>query len=145
NPQFEDENDQIEWESSNVSNTIKLEQIPYLLQTWEQAPVFGQGYGSVADGYQRSTVAPFSYEMTLFALLMKIGVVGIGVWLGVLLTFLLSCFKQKSILTFANWTFLVIAFALTVQTNPFLLSFSGFTVVLYLLFSAQFDTETADC
>ncbi len=121
-------------EGAAKSNSIKMEQIGHLLDKWKESPILGHGYGSYVEDYLRSKEAPFSYEMQLFALLMKIGILGLLIWiLFFVVQFVEMVWKKKTqwMHVFA-WLFLLIAFVLCVQTNPLLISFTGMSVVLLL-------------
>lgn len=116
------------------SNSIKIEQMGKLLQKWKGSPIVGYGYGSYVEGYLRSKEAPFSYEMQLFALLMKIGILGLAIWVGFFVLQFLTMIKGKKhnwIHIFA-WLFLLTALVVCVQTNPLLISFTGMSVILFM-------------
>jgi hypothetical protein len=55
----------------------RVEQAPYLLQFWHEHPVLGSGYGAHSPRYVRSQEAPYSYEHMPYALLAKLGVLGV--------------------------------------------------------------------
>ncbi len=65
-------------------------QILPLLETWGDSPIVGNGFGSHA-AYVRSNDAPFSYEMSILALYMKVGFAG-AVLSSMYLVYLLSSF-----------------------------------------------------
>lgn len=120
-----------------ISNNIKIEQTKKLLQKWTRRPLFGYGYGSYVKGYLRSYEAPYSYEMQLPALLMKIGIVGVGLLFLVIVAMLWALLRSVkrgggTVPVFA-WLFLLFAFGFTVQTNPLLLTYNGISIVLYLM------------
>ena len=121
-------------EVQDEANAIKLEQIPYLLAEWWEAPIFGRGFGSYVEGYTRSAESPFSYEMTAPALLMKLGVVGGVLWAAPLIYALVRGLRSagkesRARACFATAGFL--AFGLSVQTNPLLLNFVGMAILLF--------------
>ena len=125
---------QIDREGAALSNTIKIEQIYKLIDKWKESPFIGHGYGSYVEGYLRSEVAPFSYEMQLFALLMKIGVLGLVIWLLFYIIQFICLIKVKHprwIHVFA-WIFLLVSMVICVQTNPLLISFTGMSVLLLI-------------
>lgn len=131
----EEKIEKLDREGAAESNQIKLEQIKRLTEKWLSAPVFGWGYGSFVDGYLRSDVAPFSYEMQAFALLMKIGIVGLGIWILFFICQIVLMVKKHKAQNFykmAAWVFLITAMAICVQTNPLLISFTGMSVVLLI-------------
>lgn len=116
------------------SNLIKLEQMQKLVEKWKESPVLGWGYGSYVEGYLRSKESPFSYEMQLFALLMKTGILGLLIWGAFFVSQLILMIKYKysaynRILT---WLFLSVSVAVCVQTNPLLICFTGMSIVLLI-------------
>ena len=138
---------EIDKEGAVISNQIKIEQISQLLRKWSESPSWGQGYGSYVESYIRSKEAPFSYEMQFFALLMKIGIVGIAVWLSFFIIQLISMFRKNGTdwRLFSAWIFMVLAEAICVQTNPLLISFTGMSMILFISLSTVFNiTEVKD-
>lgn len=61
---------------TDVSAQERFDQIEPLLAEWQRSPLFGAGFGASAF-LIRSEGAPYSYELTGLALLMKLGIVGI--------------------------------------------------------------------
>ena len=125
-------------EGAAISNNIKLEQVKKLLNKWEKSPFFGFGYGSYVENYLRSAVAVYSYEMTAPALLMKIGIAGIFIWilfLAAMFINLLNSNGKSHSLKIAAWLSVFISFFLSLQTNPILFSYTGMSVVLLLALS----------
>jgi O-antigen ligase/polysaccharide polymerase Wzy-like membrane protein len=59
------------------SISARVEQAPYLLQLWAEHPFIGNGYGAYVRGYLRSDETPYSYENMPYALLAKLGLVGV--------------------------------------------------------------------
>ncbi len=120
-----------------ISNDIKIEQTEKLLNKWLTRPLYGYGYGSYITGYLRSYDSPQSYEMQLPALLMKTGIIGVGLLVLAILAMIISLCKAAKkyndpISVFA-WLFLLLAFGFTVQTNPLLLSYNGISMVIFLM------------
>ena len=122
------------------SNLIKLEQMQKLVEKWKESPVLGWGYGSYVEGYLRSEVSPFSYEMQLFALLMKIGILGLMIW-GIFFISqfaLMIKYRRRCYNNILTWLFLADSVAICVQTNPLLICFAGMSIVLLIsLISVQ--------
>ena len=122
------------------SNLIKLEQMQKLVEKWKESPVLGWGYGSYVEGYLRSEVSPFSYEMQLFALLMKIGILGLMIW-GIFFISqfaLMIKYRRRCYNNILTWLFLADSVAICVQTNPLLICFTGMSIVLLIsLISVQ--------
>lgn len=127
-------------EGAAVSNQIKIEQVKKLTEKWLESPIWGWGYGSYVNGYLRSEVSPFSYEMQLFALLMKIGIVGIFIWLIFFFVQIIAQIRlgHKYYNSLLTWSFLAISMAVCVQTNPLLICFTGMSIILLIsLLSVQ--------
>lgn len=132
--EYEDDRMSLEREGAAVSNTIKLEQISKLLDKWKESPIVGYGYGSYVENYFRSEAAPFSYEMQFFALLMKIGILGLLLWVLFFIIQFICLLKSKKHewLHIYAWIFLLISIVICVQTNPLLISFTGMSVLLFI-------------
>ena len=127
-------------EGAVQSNQIKLEQVKHLTKKWLKSPILGWGYGSYVEGYLRSETSPFSYEMVLFALLMKIGLLGLSIWLAFFVSQIVTQVKYRinNNNKFLTWAFLAISIAVCVQTNPLLICFTGMSIILLIsLISVQ--------
>jgi len=124
-------------DAQDRSVRIKLAQIPPLIGEWRSAPVFGQGFGASAEGFARSQETPFSYEMLAPALLMKLGVLGLLLWLVPLIYLLADGLRSANTPgTMDRGRFAVaglVASALAVQTNPLLFNFVGMSMLLFYL------------
>ena len=133
-------------EGTNISNSARLDQIASLMKKWGKSPVVGHGYGSFAPDCIRSTQSPYSYEMTSFALLMKVGILGILPWIALFAAFISCAFrrmKRKYAVGLIAWCALSIGFLVGVQTNPFLFNFPGISMLLYIALASQGDATTA--
>jgi hypothetical protein len=62
-------------EDQSISERIA--QAPYLLRLWYEHPVVGNGYGAYSHALVRSQEAPYSYEHMPYALLAKLGLLGV--------------------------------------------------------------------
>ena len=125
------------------SNSIKIEQMWKLLDRWKTSPIIGYGYGSYVEGYLRSEEAPFSYEMQLPALLMKIGIAGLLIWICFfVIQFIEMIYNRKRewIHVFA-WLFLLTSLVICVQTNPLLISFTGMSILLFLSIVTTYENR----
>lgn len=152
NGQQQIDDNQNEWEINNKLNELKdaqgtqeanylrSEQINALLSKWKENKLFGYGYGSYAEDCIRSKTYPFMYETTLPALIMKLGIVGCLIWVALIVAATVSAgkafWKEKRTDVFW-WLGMALSYALAVQTNPFLFTFTGFSILLYLLVSMQ--------
>lgn len=126
------------------ANSLRSQQNGVLLEKWSQSKLVGFGYGSYAEDCIRNEEFPYMYESTLPALIMKIGVVGCIVWLAFILAATITTIKvfwkdDKDKLFL--WLGIAISYAMAVQTNPFLFTFTGMSVLLFLLLYAQSKKE----
>lgn len=122
------------------ANLLRAEQNSALLKKWSQSKLLGHGYGSYIEKNVRNEIFPYMYESTFPALLMKIGLVGCLVWIIFILgaTFAAArTFWKDERESLLYWLGIALSFAMAVQTNPFLFTFTGFSVLLYLLISVQ--------
>ena len=130
---------EIDREGSIISNNIKIDQSYRLMKKWLERPILGFGYGSYIEDYVRveenNSDYKFSYEMQLPALFMQTGILGMSSW-GLIFLSMLYVVKKKykyDYIRSLSWVLLSLAFFISVQTNPFLLSFVGMSILLYLL------------
>ena len=75
------------------------------------------------------------YENLLPAMLMKLGLVGMlgwGLFVLALVIFAVKAMGKKPV-RFWCWLGTALAYAMAVQTNPFLFTFAGISLMLYLL------------
>lgn len=61
---------------NDESTDLRIEQIRLLVDMWLESPLWGHGFGAYSIQMIRDASAPWSYEMTYAALLMKTGVIG---------------------------------------------------------------------
>lgn len=137
NSNEEDYRNSLEQEAAIISNNIKIEQTKFLLEKWKQKPLFGFGFGSYCENYIRSQESFFSYEMTLPALMMKEGLIGLSFWVISIALVIYSCFKNHSANYSTLWLFCFLSFGVAIQTNPFIFSFTGFFVLIYFFIRAD--------
>ena len=122
------------------ANALRAQQNSALLNKFKQNKLIGIGYGGYAEECIRSQEFPYMYESTLPALMMKLGIVGCLVWVIFIAgatVFAVGLFWKERREDVFYWLGLAISYALAVQTNPFLFTFAGMSVLLYLLVSVQ--------
>lgn len=126
------------------SNTEKLIQAKKLFYKWTKKPLLGFGYGSYIQGYLRSDSVVYAYEMTFFSLLMKIGVVGLLVWMLPIVITGITIFRHgKPRKIFIIWLAVTTGYLVSVQTNPLLFTSSSLSLLTYLLLkSAEVEAIT---
>ena len=117
------------------ANALRAKQNEVLLKKWSESKYLGFGYGAYAEDCIRNEDFPFMYESLIPALMMKLGIVGMlawGVFVLALVIFAVKAMWKKPV-KFWCWISTALAFAMAVQTNPFLFTFAGFSMMLYLL------------
>lgn len=127
----------------DISDDIRYELVDVLKTMLIENPFMGNGLGNSAS-IIRSESAPWSYELSIFALYMKIGLIGVVV----LIFAFLFLFGNGVKLTEENkWRYaalgsLILSYNFCSNTNPFIFSFAGvifisFFYVEYLKISMQ--------
>ncbi len=122
------------------ANSLRAAQNDALLEKWSESKWVGFGYGSYAEDCIRNEKFPYMYESTLPALIMKLGLVGAALWVA-FICFATVCairlfWKENKSYAFL-WLGIALSYAMAVQTNPFLFTFTGMSILLYLLISLQ--------
>lgn len=104
-----------------------------LLEKWKDRPIFGHGYGSVAEGYIRNHRIPWAYELSYVSKLMNIGIIGLSIYLfyiGIILLNLASYSKSNYVFYLSSITgFITILIANS--TNPYLDSFEYMWMIYF--------------
>lgn len=134
---------------SDSSANERFEQVGPLLDAWRDAPLLGHGFGAQAS-LIRSDEAPFSYELTVLALLMKLGAVGLvllvllvaapwsAAWLRTRSAPACTSAAPRNLRLCAGLAS-VLAFLLAASTNPFLINFVGMSLLGYLFIGLHHD------
>jgi len=129
----------------DIQSALKSESARYiqtmsLLESWEGSEIFGNGFGAAA-AVVRSESAPFSYELTYIALLMKTGLLGLIYVTGLL--FLIhysinSSIRPKVIEVGSNSSVYIgfLLFFLLTFTNPYLFTIHGMVLFICLIVAA---------
>lgn len=143
--QAKEDNYNVDFNGAVYSNNIKIEQTLKMFEKWKSSPLIGHGFGAYIEDYLRSVERPFSYEMQAPAMLMKTGVVGIGLFGVFIISMMLAVQKNRiALLEKCSWYYLLIAFGISVQTNPLLFSYTGMSVILFLLFISRTKEVNSD-
>lgn len=112
-----------------------------LIEMWKERPILGHGYGAYMKDHFSHDERPFIYEMVPFALLMKLGMLGFGIYL-VFLAFILARLIQminRSVTSIALVSGLT-GYLIQVHTNPVFFSFTGmliFSIFIFLWLSLE--------
>lgn len=118
------------------SDSERLEQAAPLMSQFLTRPILGNGFGSYTPRVLRSDDAPFSYELTFYALLMKLGVVGSMV-LATIFALALSCVRVEHAAVrnpkaFALWAAFTTGLWFSAATNPMVTSFVGMAMIVLI-------------
>jgi len=113
----------------------RIEQAPYLLRLWYDHPVIGNGYGAYSHALVRSQEAPYSYEHMAYALLAKLGILGVlgsGVFLA---GWAATAWEARRRAPLQAGAFLGggVALLVTDMTNPLVLDFVSMSIFACLL------------
>jgi O-Antigen ligase len=111
--------------SNDASNSTRSEQTDQLLTEFYNYPLIGKGFGAtLSSGYTRAEI-PYTFELSYFELLYKLGVVGFSFFaLGILFIFkLLISTNNKKIKNGLIAAFL--SFIVLSTTNPYIVSSLG--------------------
>ena len=122
------------------ANSLRAAQNGALIEKWSQSKWFGFGYGSYAEDCIRNEAYPYMYESTLPALIMKIGLIGSLLWVVFICGATVSAvmtFRKEKLGSLFLWLGIALSYGLAVQTNPFLFTFAGMSMLLYLLILVQ--------
>jgi len=121
----------------DASDVERVEQSTALLAQFGSHPLLGSGFGSYVSNSIRGTDAPFSYELFFYALLMKLGILGVftlllvlGLALKVALARKLAARRSDK---FAVWLAFTTGLWFAGATNPMVTNFAGMTIVVLLL------------
>lgn len=123
-----------------LSMSLRRIQNEALINKWKQSKWIGYGYGAYAEECIRNESFPYMYESTLPALVMKLGLLGCTIWvvfIGSVTVAACTFFWKRNRTDCFIWVAMAVSFAVAVQTNPFLFTFPGFSVLLYLLVDIQ--------
>jgi hypothetical protein len=119
----------------DVSISQRVEQAPYLLEFWYEHPLVGSGYGAHSPRYLRSQEAPYSYEHMPYALLAKLGLMGVLVSAVFFAGWALTAWQVRRRAPAQVASFLGSCTALLVaeMTNPLVLNFVSMCIFACLL------------
>ncbi len=128
-------------------------QIRPLLEAWWESPIVGNGFGHHAV-MTRSGDAPFSYEMSILALYMKVGIVGAILSSLYFMYLLMSLLQSDEVLTkrskeLSTLFGAVYIFCFAFNTNPYLSNSVGVAIVflcsIELARLSQDEIDAAPC
>jgi hypothetical protein len=119
----------------DVSISARIEQAPYLLQLWYEHPVVGSGYGAYSPGHLRSQEAPYSYEHMPYALLAKLGLMGVLVSGTFVSGWGLTAWerRRRAPAQVASFLGACVSLLIAEMTNPMVLNFVSMSIFACLL------------
>jgi hypothetical protein len=117
------------------SISARVSQAPYLLELWYEHPLVGSGYGAYSPAYIRSEESPYSYEHMPFALLAKLGLLGVLTSGAFLTGWSLTAWEARGRDPVQVASFLGACAALLVaeMTNPMVLNFVSMSIFACML------------
>jgi hypothetical protein len=121
---------------ADVSVHERVRQTDHLYAILVEHPVIGAGYGAYSTEYFREAAVPFSYENVPYALLAKLGVVGVSIFVGffVLLGFTaLWASRGRPERKPELFCGALVAFFISAMTNPMLINFVGVSIFACLI------------
>ncbi len=130
--------DLVGWTRS-ISDETRVTQGAALFDEILNYPIFGKGFGATTINFPRPINEPFSFELYLLSLVMKVGLFGsFFCWL---IYFLFryyfdgpksekNCFVVGRIRS--QYTFLFVAIIIISSSNPYLLNSAGFLFIFYI-------------
>ena len=122
------------------SDDLRADQFWPLFEAFLASPLFGQGFGSNA-ALIRSEEAPYSYELSILALFMKIGIVGFLFATAILSSSLNSSMSKKGKFfpkEIAPLYALYFSYIFSCFFNPYMFGFFGTFFSLFILYESSF-------
>ena len=113
---------------TDYGSNVRGEQKDKLLEGWSNVPFLGAGHGASLHDYHSSSIAPWAYEQTFFALLFQTGIIGTSIYL--ILISLIVFFGLKIVSRSENDALYIIpllvgmvCFLVANLSNPYLYAF----------------------
>ena len=116
------------------SDSLRYEQMMPMLHTIINNPLMGVGIGGSTSEI-RSDIAPWSYELSILALIMKIGFVGLCVVYAVCVMILNECkirVHANNKLEISLLFSFLFGYVFVCNTNPFLFSLIGVGIIFFI-------------
>lgn len=122
------------------SDDLRSEQLMPLVKGFLESPFFGRGFGGSVQ-FIRSEEAPYSYELSIVALFMKLGLIGF-VFSSLMLTAIIYTSASNSLKIFpeklTTLYSLYFSYILSCFYNPYMFGFFGTFFSLFLLYEFTF-------
>ena len=120
------------------SDNYRIEQISGMIEKIINNPFFGIGFGGHAELISSDT-APYSYELSILALMMKLGLIGTIYLATIFYMYVVNGYNKKldsrKLKNVTFWLLSVMIIVFMANTNPYLFSFLG----IYLIFFFYLD------
>jgi hypothetical protein len=128
-------------EKSSESNRIRIKESKYLAFEFLKKPFFGWGFGHSVKDMIVDEKHPYSYEMQGLSLLMKLGIVGILIYIFFIFKFLKYIFTEKMLMFSKNIiTSSLVVFIISCQFNPLFFSSVGMSILLFFFILTRFSS-----
>lgn len=127
------------------SDDLRADQFLPLFEAFSDSPLFGQGFGS-SVALIRSEETPYSYELSILALFMKIGIVGVLSVAAILSSSLNSLMPNQGKVfpkEIAPLYALYFSYIFSCFFNPYIFGFFGTFFLLFILYESSFLVEAS--
>jgi len=129
------------------SDNLRYMQLIPLINAFKEHLIWGNGFGMSIEPV-RSSAAPFSYELSILALIAKVGLFGflVSLFLTALTLFQAQCRTTLTALpiNFPSIYALYFAFIFASTYNPYIFGFNGTFFFLFILYAYQSSLEKRD-
>jgi hypothetical protein len=120
--------------SRDVSDEYRVQQISGIIEKIINNPFFGIGFGGHTDLVSNES-APYSYELSILALMMKLGIIG-TIFLATIFYKYMSNSYNCNLTNYKSkrntfWFLTVVIIVFIANTNPYLFSFLGFYLISF--------------
>ncbi|WP_105253995.1 hypothetical protein [Pseudoalteromonas sp. T1lg75] len=128
--------DRFSGDATAESNSIKTNQVSFIVGELESSPIIGKGWGVPMDSYIRSEFSPYSYEAQFPSFAYKLGLIGFSIFTMAFVFLFMHLGKMKSsgLLSFNDYIikcFMLCFFILSCCVN---LYYSGVVPAVTLAF-----------
>ncbi|MEE9455421.1 MAG: O-antigen ligase family protein [Paracoccaceae bacterium] len=128
------------------SDSARYTQTMSLIESWQDSIFLGRGLGSSAD-VVRSKFAPYSYELTYVALLMKTGVLGVIFAVAIFMSVHFSIhsfsrYRSPNINRNGPFSVGLVLFLMVTFTNPYLFTIHGLVLLTGLLIGGKIESSS---
>ncbi len=124
------------------SDDYRVDQISGIIEKIINNPFFGIGFGGHTDFISNEST-PYSYELSILALMMKLGIIGIIFLSTIFYKFL---YINHNLLNYKSkdnvfWFLTLVIIVFMANTNPYLFSFLGFYLIAFFYIEYRYIND----